>query len=258
MNNYSKRNILLIAAVLDLIWGTYYKVSINDYEQTSEVMPSQPDVSSLISSPISSPRNVRSEYPLHKNITATVFWVGEPEGNGSSEDNALSAWDDDWKKDYGGYDDYINRNGYYPAQFIPKENPFYLDVPYNDFDDKGERKDNVLKVIPWAQEKKWGPYESMIKNRWVKLIKNNLICYGQIEDAGPYEYDDYEYVFNNKAPKNKLAYNAGLDVSPALRDCLKFDGLNTDDNKVDWQFIDKKDVPPGPWKEIITTSNINW
>ncbi|MGI9332403.1 MAG: hypothetical protein ACR2RL_04525, partial [Gammaproteobacteria bacterium] len=33
-------------------------------------------------------------YPLHTNITATAFWVGEPVGNGSSEDNALSAYDD--------------------------------------------------------------------------------------------------------------------------------------------------------------------
>ncbi|MBA3285845.1 MAG: hypothetical protein H0U27_12410, partial [Nitrosopumilus sp.] len=55
-----------------------------------------------------------SKYPIHKNITATVFWIGEPVGNGSSEDNTLSAWDDEWQKNYGGYDDYVNRNGYYP------------------------------------------------------------------------------------------------------------------------------------------------
>jgi hypothetical protein len=30
-------------------------------------------------------------YPLHTDITATVFWIGEPQGDGSSEDNAVSA-----------------------------------------------------------------------------------------------------------------------------------------------------------------------
>ncbi|MDQ3076963.1 MAG: hypothetical protein M3Q63_02860 [bacterium] len=199
-----------------------------------------------------------SRYPLHKNITATVFWVGEPVGNGSSEDNALSAWDDEWQKSYGGYDDYVNRNGYYPAGFIPKENPFYVDVPYNDFDDDGNRKPNAYDVVPWAHEKVWGEEESMMKNRWVKITKNNVTCYGQNEDAGPYEYDDYAYVFGTQPPKNKEANNAGMDISPALRDCLTFEGLNTDSNKVDWQFIDEKDVPEGPWKTIVITSQINW
>jgi hypothetical protein len=48
---------------------------------------------------------ISSEYPWHRNITAAVFWVGEPQGGGSSEDNALSAWDAEWQKHYGGYDE---------------------------------------------------------------------------------------------------------------------------------------------------------
>ena len=195
---------------------------------------------------------------IHKNITATVFWVGEPQGGGSSEDNAVSAWDDAWQTNYGGFDDYQNRNGYYPAQFIPKENPFYLDLPYNDFDDEGNRKANAYEVIPWAHSKEWAANESMMKNQWVKITKNNIVCYGQIEDAGPYEYDDYEYVFGNKPPKTNLANKAGMDISPALRDCLGFKGINNDENKVDWQFVSFSEVPDGPWKEIITTSQINW
>lgn len=100
----------------------------------------------------------------------------------------------------------------------------------------------------------------MMKNRWVKLTKAGTVCYGQIEDAGPYQYDDYAYVFGSfdARPKSKLANNAGMDVSPALRDCLKFEGLNNDTNKVDWQFVERADVPSGYWTEIITTSQINW
>jgi hypothetical protein len=203
-------------------------------------------------------RQPLSEYPLHKNVTATVFWVGEPVGNGSSEDNALSAWDDDWQKNFGGFDDPVNRNGYFPKDFTPKENPFYLDVPYNDFTDDGERKANAYEVVPWASEKKWAENESMMKNRWVKLMRGSKVCYGQIEDSGPYEYDDYNYVFGDSQPKSFLANQAGLDVSPALRDCLQFEGLNNDLNRVDWQFVEFDEVPKGPWTLVITESQINW
>lgn len=208
----------------------------------------------------STPTENLTTYPLHTGIVATVFWVGEPQGNGSSEDNALSAWDDAWESHYGGYDDYINRNGYYPVAFIPKENPFYLDLPYNDFTNNGTRRPNALEVIPWSKERDWNDDESLMKNRWVKIKRNDNICYGQIEDAGPYVYNDYNYVFgvNNERPQSTRANNAGMDVSPALRDCLKFNGLNNADNKVDWQFVDFVDVPDGPWRQIITSSQIYW
>ena len=45
-------------------------------------------------------------YPTHTNITATVFWIGEPVGNGSTENNAVSAYDDRWLEHYGGVDDH--------------------------------------------------------------------------------------------------------------------------------------------------------
>jgi len=198
------------------------------------------------------------EYPLHENITATVFWVGEPQGGGSSEDNSLSAWDDEWQKNFGGYDDPYCRKDHYPCSFISKENPFYLSLPYNDFTDNGERKSEAYNLVPWANQKEWAEDESMMKNKWVKITREDKTCYGQVEDTGPYQYDDYNYVFNNFEPINKRANSAGLDVSPALRDCLGFAGLNNADNKVDWQFVDFKNVPAGPWTEIITTSQINW
>jgi len=200
------------------------------------------------------------KFPVHTNITAAVFWIGEPVGNGSSEDNAISAWDDDWQNRFGGFDDPLNRNGYHPKGFTPKENPFYLDLPYNDFDENGNRKLNVYDIIPWSKDRKWEEGESMMKNRWVKITYDSNVCFGQIQDAGPYLYDDSNYVFghNDEQPESKRANGAGMDISPALRDCLGFIGWNNVDNKVDWQFVDDIDVPDGPWKEIITTSQINW
>ncbi len=207
--------------------------------------------------PESTPASV-SAYPLHRDITATVFWVGEPVGNGSSEDNALSAYDDNWQSDYGGFDDPYCRQGCYPCGFTPKENPFYVTVPYSDFNDNGDRKANAYTVVPWANEKTWADNESMMKNQWVEVTKDGTTCYAQVEDAGPYVYNDYNYVFGNAKPQNTRANNAGMDVSPALRDCLGFNGLNNDENKVDWQFVNADEVPAGPWTEIITTSLINW
>lgn len=206
------------------------------------------------------PAGQTSAYPLHTGITATVFWVGEPVGAGSSEDNSISAYDDLWEQHYGGFDDPQNRIGYWPVGFVPKENPFYFDLPYNDFDNNGRRRANAASVVPWAGTKTWGANESMLKNRWIKLIKGNRVCYAQWEDSGPYVYDDANYVFSSTdaRPRSTRANNAGMDVSPAVRDCLGFSGWNNADNKVDWQFVEFSDVPAGPWTQIITTSGTTW
>ena len=46
------------------------------------------------------------------------------------------------------------------------------------------------------------------------------------------------------ARRPNLNHGAGLDVSPAVRDYL---GLRTD-VLTDWQFVEVRDVPPGPWR----------
>lgn len=213
------------------------------------------------SAPTATP-TASNPYPWHTGITATVFWVGEPVGNGSSEDNALSAYDDAWQDSFGCFDDPVKRSGYYPVGCTPKENPFYLDVPYSDFTDAGVRKANATTVIPWASSKAWKQTESMMKNQWVEIHnpKTKQTCYGQIQDAGPYEYNDTRYVFgsHDERPTSAEANNAGMDVSPALRDCLKFQGQNNDENTVQWRFVPGPSVPAGPWKNIVTTSQVNW
>ena len=211
-------------------------------------------------------------YPVHTRITATVFWIGEPVGNGSSEDNALSAYDDLWKAHYGGFDDYrtVRRFPYFPP-FTPRENPFYLDLPYSDFTDNGvPRADRT--AIPWAAAyagqlaaagRSGRPF-SLMKNRWVKMWRlvhgRTRTCYGQIQDAGPYVYDDVNYVFSQSdaRPTSRLAHNAGMDVSPAIRDCLGFSGVNNDENTLSWRFVDASAVPPGPWRRVVTTRQVFW
>jgi hypothetical protein len=125
-----------------------------------------------------------TRYPLRQNITVTIFWVGE-EGNEENNyiPNLQSVWDDKWLEHYGGVDDPNNRNGYFPTNFTPLENPFYYALPYNDFDENGERKAEVDQVIYWSEEQGWGELESMCKNRWIKIIKGNKSVYAQWEDA---------------------------------------------------------------------------
>ena len=47
-------------------------------------------------------------------------------------------------------------------------------------------------------------------------------------------------------------------MSPAIRNCLHFPGLNDDRTKVSWQFVDAASVPPGPWRLVVTTRQVFW
>ncbi len=188
-------------------------------------------------------------YPVHRDIYATMFWVGEKATDENDYiPNEASAWDTHWLDNFGGIDNPYTREGNYPKGFIPKQNPFYFALPYNDFSDSG-RKENATR-IPWYFTEITGDY-SYLKNRWIRIKHNDQICYAQWEDVGPFEDNDIEYVFGSAKPKNE---RAGIDLSPALKGCLH---MATNDY-VDWQFVNEAEVPEGPWKEIITTSQVNW
>jgi hypothetical protein len=47
-----------------------------------------------------------------------------------------------------------------------------------------------------------------------------------------------------------------MDVSPALNGCLGFSDLDGESDKVDWQFVDQKDIPQGPWLDVVTVSQV--
>lgn len=202
---------------------------------------------------VNSLNTAENVYPVHSNITVTVFWVGEPSGPENNYiPNDVSAWDEKWQEHFGGVDDPNNRSGYYPAAFTPGENPFYFALPYNDFDGNGLRKKNAPVNIYWWNEKVWKDSESSCKNRWIKISRDSLTVYAQWEDVGPFETDDAPYVFGNSLPANTFNAGAGLDVSPAVQTYLGLTGID----KISWQFVDERDVPDGPWKKIVTTSQL--
>ena len=84
-------------------------------------------------------------YPWKRKVLATVFWIGENPTINNPVSNHKSSWDPDWSANYGGTDCPEQRNGYLPAQFTPKQNPFYVALPYNDVT-MGKTKPEASKV----------------------------------------------------------------------------------------------------------------
>ena len=191
--------------------------------------------------------NTSKGYALHKKIKSDLFWIGE---NNKYIDRSESAWDSQWKAHYGGEDTPDKRDEYYPDGFAPDENPFYAALPYNDLDKSNKRKKGASRYIPWATDAD-DPKQSICKNRWIRITAHRKNVYAQWEDVGPNGDNDIEYVFGKSSP---AASNAlGIYVSPAVRDYLSLDENDT----VEWKFVDREDVPGGPWRDIITSSNSN-
>jgi len=193
------------------------------------------------------PSHHGERYPWKKEIVTTVFWIGEQPSGNNPVPNRSSSWDKNWTRSYGGFDnpDRAHRAGYLPANFTPRQNPFYCALPYNDKASNGHRPE-AAQVVPWFKNAYQGPAVSTCKDRWVAIRKGNRVVYAQWEDAGPFRTDHWQYVFGNERPKPNLNKGAGLDVSPAVRDFL---GLG-DTNVTDWRFVDFEEIPHGPWAQF--------
>lgn len=185
-----------------------------------------------------------NRYPWKRNIVTTVFWVGERPTQNNPVPNCKSSWDPKWAENFGGYDnpDPSKRRNYIPIGMVPRQNPFYVALPYNDVT-RGTTKPESRRVIPWFKQAFERPGKSVCKGRWVAIKHKNRIAYAQWEDCGPFRTDHYQYVFGNERPKPNLNQGAGLDVSPAVRDYLGMTGKDV----CDWKFVEFRDVPPGPW-----------
>jgi hypothetical protein len=184
------------------------------------------------------------EYAWKLGIGTTVFWVGEQASAGNPVSNDKSAWDGGWISSYGGMDspNSVDRSNFAPANFIPRQNPFYVALPYNDVDDH-HTKPEATRVIPWFKNCFVRDGQSVCKGRWVAIRHGNKVCYAQWEDVGPFQTDHWEYVFGDERPRANKNRDAGLDVSPAIRDYLALDNIDF----CDWKFVDFLHVPAGPW-----------
>jgi len=184
------------------------------------------------------------EYAWKLVIGTTVFWVGEQASARNVVSNDKSAWDGGWISSYGGMDspNPEDRLNFVPANFIPRQNPFYVALPYNDIDSH-HTKPEAARVIPWFKSSFVRDGQSVCKGRWVAIRHGNKVCYAQWEDVGPFQTDHWQYVFGDERPRANRNQDAGLDVSPAVRDYLALDDIDF----CDWKFVEFIRVPAGPW-----------
>src|ERR1700733_12767235 len=82
-----------------------------------------------------------------KRTMTTIFWIGED----ANAENAFipnyeSYWDPNWLSNFGGVDSPDDRNGYMPAAFTPRQNPFYIALPFGEADEHGILKESAKKI----------------------------------------------------------------------------------------------------------------
>jgi len=184
------------------------------------------------------------EYAWKEGIATTIFWVGEQASVNNPVSNDTSAWDTGWVSSYGGTDspNAEDRVNFVPVSFTPRQNPFYVALPYNDIDDH-HTKPEAAQIIPWFNSSFVRDGLSVCKGRWIAIRHGMKVCYAQWEDVGPFQTDHWQYVFGNERPRPNRNQDAGLDVSPAVREYLGLENIDF----CDWKFVDFFHVPVGPW-----------
>ncbi|MFH1066953.1 MAG: hypothetical protein V1746_03545 [bacterium] len=189
-----------------------------------------------------------SKYPWKRNIVTTHFWIGEGSSGYNAMTNYKSAWDGAWTRNYGGVDCPQKRVNAVlagatslPKKFAPTLNPFYVALPFNDV----KYPQLARKYVPWWDPEEWqkSGHRSQCKGRWVMIEYKGRVVFAQWEDVGPFRYDHVKYVFGDERPR--IHSNAGLDISPAVKDYLGFADLD----RASWRFVENSEVPYGPWIE---------
>ena len=165
-------------------------------------------------------------------ITATVFWVGEPP-TADDPGNLVSAWDRKWLES---------------ARY---QNAFYVALPYNDVAN-GHTKPEAKNIIPWFKQAYVRDGQSVLKDHWVAIRKGARVCYAQWEDVGPFQVDHWQYVFGNERPHPNKNKDAGIDVSPAVKEYLGMSGIDS----CDWRFVSESEIAQGPWKAYEKVANL--
>jgi len=147
-------------------------------------------------------------------------WVGEQAGANNPVSNYRSSWDANWTGNYGGLDTPIRRRDatVFRWRLSPARIPSIVRCRTTmSCTASLNRKRRLLSHGSNRPTRDLG--QSVCKDRWVAIRKENRTCYAQWEDCGPFRTDHFQYVFQNERPKPNLNDGAGLDVfsrSPRL------------------------------------------
>src|SRR4030095_824929 len=142
-------------------------------------------------------RTMGGAYRWKNNIVTTIFWCGENAAQNNPVHNRSSSWDLYWSQSFGGYDNpdpAARTRDYRPIAFIPKQNPFYFALPYNDVT-RGTTKPESRQVIPWFRQAFVQEGQSVCRDRWIAIrnSRNGRIAYAQWGDCGPFRPGHWEY-----------------------------------------------------------------
>ncbi len=242
---------LLLAVWIAGLSGSFAQAPASKTAPPKVVVPTGKRPVAPVRAPAAAPSRIL--YPWKTFVTCTIFWIGETPTDRNPTPNNKSSWDQEWTANFGGFDDPEPANRiashatgeFRPKAFVPKLNPFYIALPYNDVLGYGAHKPEAARVIPWFARAKPAPGKTVCKGRWVQIYNGSRSCYAQWEDCGPWNTDDWEFVFGTKPPKTTQNGAAGIDLSPSIRDYL---GLRSG-QKVHWRFVEAGQVPYGPWKK---------
>ncbi len=160
---------MLIGSVLVSGTGVYGQTDVESAASfTEHAMRLRADVLFRVQPDTTRQRLVATEgrYSWHSNIVTTVFWIGETAAGNNPVPNQASAWDLNWSQSYGGLDapDSGNRRGFLPGTFVPRQNPFYVALPYNDVAN-GKTKPEAAQVVPWFKDTFVRSGQTVLKGR---------------------------------------------------------------------------------------------
>ena len=181
----------------------------------------------------------------------TIFWIGERPTARNPVPNNRSAWDANWARNYGGYDnpDPRFRSNFIPIGMFPRQNPFYCALPYCDII-RGKTKPEVS-VVPWFRDCFEKPGKSVLKGRWVAIHHAGQNLFRPVGGLRSIPDRPLAVCLWKQSggsiidrPRPNLNRGAGLDISPAARDYLRMEKNDI----CDWKFVDSTSVPDGPWK----------
>jgi hypothetical protein len=201
------------------------------------------------------------EYPEHAGVRAALVRIGAVTAEGEGGQSLRSGWDGAWASHYGGCDgvgtvgarcrsDLGQRHApdWFPTAMTPRENPYYVGLPYNDLGAEADRGALAWGADPGYAGRTGDRRFSFLKNRWVAVAVRNDFCYAQVEDTGP-GVSDPAYVAGSAPPSRAPS----ITLSPAIVGCL---GLTGDRPlTVSWRFVDAP--PDGPWTRVVTTRQVD-
>jgi len=163
-----------------------------------------------------------------------------------------------WTGNYGGLDnpDSSTRPQRYSGGVYPPPESLLLCACRTTMSMHGQFKPEAPLVIPWFKQAYTGPGQSVCKDRWVAIRKENRTCYAQWEDCGPFRTDHFQYVFQNERPKPNL--NDGGWVGCFLPQSAITSDSNATDT-TDWQFCPRRGmclrVPGGATAKTTISSS---